>query len=138
LSSSKIQVQGSSKKFDFSISGIYNWVGEINEPIKVLKGGEGEMRRKVYVILSLLLAAMFIAAVAGCGADIKAENEKLKVENGNLKSDNDKLKIEVQKLKEEIQKGAEKESTITSLTAENEALKKQVEDLKSQLTKKKK
>ena len=34
----------------------------------------------------------------GCGADIKAENEKLKTENTNLKSDNDKLKIEVQKL----------------------------------------
>jgi cell division protein FtsB len=41
-------------------------------------------------------------------------------------------------LKEEIQKAAEKEATISSLTAENEALKKQVEDLKTQLAKKKK
>jgi hypothetical protein len=46
--------------------------------------------------------------------------------------------MEVQKLKEEMQKAAEKDATIGSLTAENEALKKQVEDLKAQLAKKKK
>jgi hypothetical protein len=41
-------------------------------------------------------------------------------------------------LKEDIQKAAEKDATIASLTAENEALKKQVEDLKAQMAKKKK
>jgi hypothetical protein len=43
------------------------------------------------------------------------------------------LKLEVQKLKEDLTKAAEKDATISSLTAENEALKKQVEDLKAQM-----
>ncbi len=98
------------------------------------KGGESGMKRTISTILSLSLIGMFVMALVGCGADIKAENEKLKTENITLKSDNDKLKLEVQKLKEEIQKAAEKEATLTSLTAENEALKKQVEDLKTKLT----
>jgi len=102
------------------------------------EGGDKSMKRAISLMLSLFLVAMFVSTLIGCGADIKAENEKLKAENNNLKSDNDKLKLEIQKLKEDIQKGAEKEATITSLTAENEALKKQVEDLKSQLAKKKK
>ena len=95
------------------------------------------MKRGISAILSLLLIAMFVSALMGCGADIKAENEKLKTENTNLKSDNDKLKLEVQNLKEEIQKAAEKEATIGSLTAENEALKKQ-ERIKSPISKKEK
>ncbi len=82
------------------------------------------MKRAISAILSFALISLFIVALVGCGADIKAENEK--------------LKLEVQKLKEEIQKAAEKDATIGSLNAENEALKKQVEDLKTQLTKKKK
>ena len=99
------------------------------------------MRRIIFTFLSLSVIGMLVMALVGCGADIKAENEKLKTENINLKSDKDKLTLEIQKLKEEIQKGAEKEATLTSLTAENEALKKQVEDLKGKLaqpTKKKK
>ena len=64
------------------------------------------MKKAVSVILSLFLIGMFLTVLAGCGADIKAENEKLKAENTNLKSDNDKLKLEVQKLKEDIQKAA--------------------------------
>jgi cell division protein FtsB len=103
-----------------------------------IQGGEPKMKKAISVILSFALVSLFIVALVGCGADIKAENEKLKAENTSIKSDNDKLKLEVQKLKEEIQKAAEKEATIGSLTAENEALKKQVEDLKAQLTKKKK
>jgi len=102
-----------------------------------IKGGEGEMKRAVSAILSLVLIVIFVSALVGCGADIKAENEKLKTENTNLKSDNDKLKLEVQRLKEELQKTAEKDTTITALTAENDAFKKQVEDLKAQLAKKK-
>ena len=102
------------------------------------EGGDQSMKKAISVILSVFVIGILIAALTGCGADIKAENEKLKAENTNLKSDNDKLKLEVQKLKEEIQKGAEKEATISSLNAENQALKKQVEDLKSQMTKKKK
>ena len=105
------------------------------------EGGESEMKEGVSVILSFFLVAMLMTALTGCGADIKAENEKLKAEMTSLKSDNDKLKFEVQKLKEEIQKGAEKEATISSLTVENDALKKQVEELKAKLippTKKKK
>lgn len=100
------------------------------------------MKRSIAVFLSFVMIGMFVPVLAGCGADIKAENEKLKAENTSLKSDNDKLKIEVQKLKEEmdaIQKGAaEKDSTIGAMKAENEAFKKQVEDLKAQSTKKKK
>ena len=86
------------------------------------------MKRAISLMLSLFLIVMLVSALTGCGADIKAENEKLKAENTNLKSDNDKSKLEIQKLKEEIQKGAEKEATIVSLTAENEALKKTKED----------
>ncbi len=98
------------------------------------KGGESGMKRAISIFLSLFVLTTFTVGLAGCGADIKAENEKLKAENTTLKSDNDKLKLEVQKLKEEIQKAAEKEATLASLTAENEALKKQVEDLKVKLT----
>jgi carbonic anhydrase len=76
---------------------------------------------------------MFTTALVGCGADIKAENEKLKAENATLKSDTDKMKLEVQKLKGEIQKAAEKDATIASMKVE-----KQVDDLKAQMTKKKK
>ncbi len=68
------------------------------------KGGESGMKRAISTILSLSLIGMFVMALVGCGADIKAENEKLKTENITLKSDNDKLKLEVQKLKEEIQR----------------------------------
>ena len=96
------------------------------------------MKRSICVLLSFLLIAAFLTAMVGCGADIKAENEKLKAENTNLKSDNDKLKLEIQKLKEEIQKVSEKDATIATLTDENEALKKQVEDLKAPKAKKKK
>ncbi len=92
------------------------------------------MRRIIFTFLSLFVIGMLVMALVGCGADIKAENEKLKAENINIKSDKDKLTLEIQKLKEEIQKGAEKEAALTSLTAENEALKKQVEDLKAKLT----
>ena len=49
------------------------------------------MKRAISAILSLLLIVMFVGALVGCGADIKAENEKLKTENTNLKSDNDKI-----------------------------------------------
>lgn len=99
---------------------------------------EGEMKTLISVFLSFLLIGMLLITFVGCGADIKAENEKLKAENAALKSDNNKLNLEIQKLKEEIQKMAEKEATLSQLTAENEALKKQVEELKAQLAKKKK
>jgi len=123
--------------FDFFPRAIYNLLSGKRKN-DFLKGGEEKMKKAISAILSLFLIGMFMTVLVGCGADIKAENEKLKTENTSLKSDNDKLKIEVQKLKEEIQKAAEKESVISSLTAENEALKKQMEDLKSQLPKKKK
>ena len=96
------------------------------------------MRKTVSTLLSFVLIGLFVISLVGCGADIKAENEKLKTEITTLKSDNDKSKLEIQKLKEELTKASEKDATITSLTAENEALKKQVEDLKTQMTKKKK
>jgi predicted RNase H-like nuclease (RuvC/YqgF family) len=99
------------------------------------KGGEEDMKKGVSVVLSLVLVVLFVAALVGCGQEIKAENEKLKAENASLKSDNDKIKGEVQKLKEEVQKAAEKDATIASLTAEKEALMKQVEDLKAQMAK---
>ena len=95
------------------------------------------MRRTVSAFLWLTLIGLLIISLAGCGADIKAENEKLKTEVANIKSDNDKLKLEIQKLKEELTKAAEKDATISAMTAENEALKKQMEDLKGQLSKKK-
>ena len=56
------------------------------------------MKRAISAILSLFLIVIFVSALVGCGADIKAENEKLKTENTNLKSDNDKLKLEVQEI----------------------------------------
>jgi cell division protein FtsB len=81
------------------------------------------MKREISVILSVAMITLLIGALVGCGADIKAENEKLKAENTSLKSDHDKLKLEVQKLKEEIQKAADKDAQISALTAESEALK---------------
>ena len=97
------------------------------------------MKRAVAVILSLFLIGMFLTVFVGCGADIKAENEKLKAENTTLKSENDKLKLDVQKLKEDTQKAAaEKDDLINNLKTENEALKKQVEDLTAKIPKKKK
>jgi peptidoglycan hydrolase CwlO-like protein len=100
------------------------------------------MKKATSVILTLFLIGMFLTVLTGCGADIKAENEKLKTENTNLKSENDKLKLDVQKLKEDIQKAAaaaaEKDTTIGNLKTESEALKKQVEDLTAKLPKKKK
>jgi len=99
---------------------------------------EGEMKKLISVFPFFLLIGFLLVSLVGCGADIKAENEKLKAENAALKSDNNKLNLEIQKLKEELQKMAEKEATLSQLTAENEALKKQVEELKAQLAKKKK
>ncbi len=97
------------------------------------------MKRVLPVVLSLLLIGLLVSALMGCGAEIKAENERLKTENAGLKSDNDKLRLDVQKLKEDAQKMAtEKDEKIASLTAENEALKKQVEDLTAQMAKKRK
>jgi len=66
------------------------------------------MKKAISAILSLFLIGMLMTVLVGCGADIKAENEKLKAENTSLKSDNDKLKLEVQKLKEGIQKAPRK------------------------------
>jgi len=97
------------------------------------------MKKAISVILSLLLMGMVLTVFVGCGADIKAENEKLKAENTTLKSENDKLKLDVQKLKEDAQKvAAEKDGIINNLKAESEALKKQVEDLTAKMPKKKK
>jgi cell division protein FtsB len=115
--------------------GVYNSIGRYKN---IFKGGEGEMKRAASAILPLVMIVLLVVALAGCGADIKAQNEKLKAENASLKSDTDKLKLEVQKLKEEMQKAAEKDATIGSLKVENEALKQQVGDLKAQLAKKKK
>jgi cell division protein FtsB len=85
------------------------------------KGGEGAMKRTLSMILSFVMIVIFTATLFGCGAEIKAENQKLK------------------EGMEAIQKAtAEKDATIGTMKAENEALKKQVEDLKAQLTKKKK
>ena len=89
------------------------------------------MKKWIFLLFAMVLLAFWLLIHIGCGADIKAESEKLKTENNNLKSENDKLKLEVQKLNEEIQKIGEKEATIVSLTSENEALKKQVEYLKA-------
>ncbi len=125
------------KLFDFFSTGFYN-SRERADPF-FRKGGEGKMKRAVAVILSLLLIGMFLTVFTGCGADIKAENEKLKAENTTLKSENDKLKLDAQKLKEDVQKAAaEKETTISNLNAEIETLKKQVEDLTAKIPKKKK
>lgn len=97
------------------------------------------MRRTIPAVLSLILIGVFVLSLVGCGADIKAENEKLKAENANLKSEKDKLKLDLQKSKDESQKAAtEKDATISSLTAENEALKKLVEELKAAQVPKKK
>lgn len=97
------------------------------------------MKRVISAALSLLLIGLFVSALVGCGADIKAENEKLKAENTSLKADNDKLRLDVQKLKEDAQKmAADKDATIASLNTEKEALKKQVDDLTAKMTKKKK
>jgi DNA anti-recombination protein RmuC len=96
------------------------------------------MKKAVSVVLSLFLIGMFLTVLAGCGADIKAENEKLKTENTSLKSENDKMKLDAQKLKEDVQKAAaEKDTTINNLKAENETLKKQVDDLMAKMPKKK-
>jgi cell division protein FtsB len=97
------------------------------------------MKRVIAAALSLLLIGVFVSVLAGCGADIKAENEKLKAENASLKSGNDKLKLDVKKLEEDAQKiAAEKDATIASLNAEKEAFKKQVDDLNAKMPKKKK
>ncbi len=93
------------------------------------------MKKTISVFLSLALSSMLVAALGGCGPDLKAEIEKLKAENTTVKADLDKATLEVQKLKGEVQKATEKDATIGTLTAENEALKKQVEDLKAQMTK---
>src|SRR4030043_1171974 len=89
------------------------------------------MKKWIFILFAMVLLAFWLLIHIGCGADIKAENEKLKTENNNLKSENDKLKLEVQKMKEEIQKIGEKEATIVSLTSENKVLKKQVEYLRA-------
>ena len=97
------------------------------------------MKSVIAAALSLLLIGVFVSVLAGCGTDIKAENERLKAENANLKSGNDKLKLDVEKLKEDAQKmAAEKDATIASMNAKNEALKKQVHDLNAKMPKKKK
>lgn len=97
------------------------------------------MKRTLSVMLSLVLLSVFVLSLVGCGADIKAENEKLKAENANLKTEMDKVKLDLQKMKDESQKAAaEKDATIKNLTDENEALKKQVEDLKAAQVPKKK
>jgi cell division protein FtsB len=110
------------------------------------KGGDGKMKRVIGTALSLVLIGVFVSVLAGCGRDIKAENEKLKAENANLKAGNDKLKLDVKKVEEDAQKMAtekdttiaSKDATIASLNAENEALKKQVADLSVKVPKRKK
>ncbi len=90
------------------------------------------MRRTLSALASLVLICVFVLSLIGCGADIKAENEKLKAENANLKTEIGKVKLDLQKLKDDSQKAAaEKDGTIKNLTDENEALKKQVETLKA-------
>ena len=97
------------------------------------------MKRVILVVLSLFLMAMLTSVFVGCGANIKAENEKLKGQITTLQADNDKLRVEVQQLKEDAQKAAaDKDATIANLTNENATLKKEVEDLKAKLPKKKK
>ena len=66
------------------------------------------MKQRMPAILSLILIGVFLLSLVGCGADIKAENEKLKAENANLKSGTDKLKLDIQKLKDELQKADRK------------------------------
>jgi cell division protein FtsB len=73
------------------------------------------MKRVISAGLLLLLIGLFVSTLVGCGADIKAENERLKAENANLKAGIDKLRLNVQKLKEDAQKmAAEKDVTIAS------------------------
>ena len=93
------------------------------------------MKRTISVVLSLALICFLFAALAGCGQEIKAENEKLKAENETLKADIAKVKGEVQKLKDDLQKAAEKDTTIATLTEETTALKKELEDLKAKMIK---
>jgi len=42
------------------------------------------MKRVICTILSLFLIMILVGTLVGCGADIKAENEKLKAESANL------------------------------------------------------
>jgi len=123
------------KPFDFWARCFYNWsVGETTLP----EGGDNGMKRTLSVVLSMLVLTAFVAALVGCGADIKAENEKLKAENTALKGSVDKMKADMQKLQDEVKKAGEKDATISSLTAENETLKKEVEELKAKMAPKKK
>jgi hypothetical protein len=104
----------------------------INQDLKQGEGGESSMKKILSVFVVLIFASLLLVSLTGCGADIKAENEKLKAEVASLKTDAEKAKVEAQKLKEEAGKAAEKDATIKTLTDENEALKKQVEELKAQ------
>ena len=57
------------------------------------------MKRAISAILSLAVISLFIVALVGCGADIKAENEKLKAENEALQKQVEDLKTQLTKKK---------------------------------------
>jgi predicted RNase H-like nuclease (RuvC/YqgF family) len=103
--------------------------------IQLKRRWRNKMKRTISIVLSLALISFLFAALAGCGQEIKAENEKLKAENETLKADIAKMKVEVQKMKDELQKAAEKDVLITTLTDETTALKKELEDLKAKMPK---
>jgi len=48
------------------------------------------MRTLISVCPFFLVIGELLLSVVGCGADIKAENDKLKAENAALKSENNK------------------------------------------------
>lgn len=83
--------------------------------------------------LGLALAALLVTA--GCGQEIKKENEQLKAQVATMTTENNDLKTQVATLQKE---GEDLKAQIAGLTAELDTTKQQLEDAKKPKAAKKK
>jgi cell division protein FtsB len=96
------------------IHGLYTTSDE-HEPstVNASQGGKGAMRQGAArnVVISMMVAVGFF--LAGCGQEVKKENEQLKAQVASLQKENADLKTEIMTLK-----------------GENGAMKKELEEMK--------
>lgn len=85
------------------------------------------MRKGFFSVLSMATVLTLLLFAAGCGQQLKQENEQLKAQVDSLTAENGSLKGQVEQLTKEKD---ELNTKVASLNSENENLKKQLEATK--------
>lgn len=81
------------------------------------------MRKGFFSVVSVVAVLIFFLFAAGCGQQLKQENEQLKAQVDSMTAESNSLKGQVEQLTKEKE---ELSTKVASLTSENESLKKQL------------